>query len=187
MSAAETGAGEWPYLATEEARARLVLAAHYLAACPHLIEIGGYRTPVADLMGPATREIFGIDPKMPAFEGRNAAGGHVRRVVARFQDVEHPFAEGSYGLALIGCSLKFSKRDPDDKARATAKLRRWVAGARTVVLEYAADWANAHETRALIEGVPGMRVRLDLGLTLPVPPPDAPSFGERRFIVYAAG
>lgn len=176
---------EWPYLQTEEARARYLLAAHYLRDCPVVVEIGGYLTPIQDFLGGATREILGIDPKVAAQDRRDGdPPRRIRTLRARFQDVDLPFAPGSYGLSLIGCSLKFEKEDAADKRRALDKLATWAAGAPVTVLEYAADWDNGREVRALLDGIAGLSPRMALELVIPVKPPDLPEFGRRAFVVY---
>jgi hypothetical protein len=182
-------ASEWPYLQTEEARARYVLAAHYLRDCPVVVEIGGYLTPIQGFLGGATREVFGIDPKVAAQDRRDGDDPprRIRMLRARFQDVDLPFAPGSYGLSLIGCSLKFDKEDAADKRRALEKLVSWAAGAHVTVLEYAADWENGREVRALLDGVAGLVPRVALELVIPVRPPDLPEFGRRAFVVYERG
>jgi hypothetical protein len=177
---------EWPYLSTNEAKSRCVIAAHYLNECDNLVEIGGYLTPIHEFLSPAGQEIWVFDPKLPEkdFSLGMAPAIQVRQRPLRFQAAKMPFKAGSYGLVLLGCSLKFDKKDPADKIEGLGKLREWAQNAKVIVLEYAKDWEPAREVARLFADLPSHESVLNIGLSIPVSPPDEPEFGDRILQIW---
>ena len=93
---------------------RQVLAAHFVRDCPHIVEIGGHLRPVTDYLTHAPLSVLSVDPKTRP-RGRRAARQpcRVRHVARKFQEVDYDYAPRSYGLVLLGYSLKpFGSREP---------------------------------------------------------------------------
>ena len=112
---AQTFPDNIPHLSGPGAAIRQVLAAHFVRDCPHIVEIGGHLRPVTDYLTHAPLSVLSVDPKTPPLEADELHGRpcHVRHVSAKFQEVEYDYAPGSYGLVLLGYSLKaFGSREP---------------------------------------------------------------------------
>ena len=97
-----------PHLSGPGAAIRQVLAAHFVRDCPHIVEIGGHLRPVTDYLTHAPLSVLSVDPKTPPLEADELNGRpcRVRHISAKFQEVEYDYAPGSYGLVLLGYSLK---------------------------------------------------------------------------------
>ena len=53
-----------PHLAAPVLTARQALAAHFLHGCPHIIEIGGYKTPITPFLTHTPETVTSVDPKI---------------------------------------------------------------------------------------------------------------------------
>ena len=123
-----------PHLSGPGAAIRQVLAAHFVRDCPHIVEIGGHLRPVTDYLTHAPLSVLSVDPKTPPLEAEELHGRpcKVRHVSRKFQEVEYDYAPMSYGLVLLGYSLKaFGSREPLGQL-----LFGLIDNARTVILEY---------------------------------------------------
>jgi hypothetical protein len=123
-----------PHLSGPGAAIRQVLAAHFVRDCPHIVEIGGHIRPVTDYLTHHPLSVLSVDPKTPPLEADELNGRQcrVRHVSRKFQEVEYDYEPGSYGLVLLGYSLKpFGSREPLGQL-----LFGLIDNARTVVLEY---------------------------------------------------
>lgn len=173
------------YLTCEAAQARYVLAAWYLRGCPNVLEIGGFKTPVTGFLDYTPQRILVLDPKMPQWHGRELHGRPCRidHLPARFQDHDPGFAPGSYGLVILGCSMKYFSDDPVERGREWEKLVGLINRARITILEYPVDWGLSNENVATIlqDSDTAVRMRLDLDLS-ESEGMDTP-FTHRRFMV----
>ena len=123
-----------PHLSGPGAAIRQVLAAHFVRDCEHIVEIGGHIRPVTDYLTHAPNSVLSVDPKTPAYEAEmlNGKPCRVRHVARKFQEVAYDYAPRSYGLVLLGYSLKpFGSREPLGQL-----LFGLIDNAKTVVLEY---------------------------------------------------
>lgn len=156
------------YLTCEAAQARYVLAAWYLRGCPHVLEIGGFKTPVTGFLDYSPQSVQVLDPKMPEWHGGELNGKPCRidHLPVRFQDHDPGLEPGSYGLVILGCSMKYFSDDEDERRREWSKLIGLINGARITVLEYPVDWGLSNENVAqILEGSDTtVRMRLDLDL-----------------------
>src|SRR5690606_30936388 len=113
---------------------RQVLAAHFVRDCPHILEIGGHIRPITSHLTHHPISVTSIDPKTPAFEAEELNGQpcRVRHVDKKFQQIAYDYAPRSYGLVLLGYSLKpFGQREPLGQL-----LFSLIDNARRVVIEY---------------------------------------------------
>lgn len=128
---------EWKYLWSEAFKSRYVLAAHLLKGCKHIIEIGGYRTPITDFLLLDDGEIDSVsvyDPKLT--DTRNEwFGGRCGQV--RIDHYPVPWkATGpvrdlpqNLGLAMLGLELHLSEE-------CWTSLFRMIQAAQRTVIEY---------------------------------------------------
>ena len=123
-----------PHLSGPAAAIRQVMAAHFVRDCPHVLEIGGHRRPVTNYLTHAPLSVTSVDPKTAEYEAEELNGRpcRVRHIARKFQDVEYDYAPGSYGLVLLGYSLKpFGRREPLGEL-----LFSLIDNAKVVVIEY---------------------------------------------------
>jgi hypothetical protein len=173
-----------PHLAGRAAEARQVLAAHYLKECAHIVEIGGAGLPITHFLTHQPQSVMVIDPKIVAFEADTLNGSlcRVRHVAAKFQAVALDVEPGTYGLALIGLSLKpFGRRPALDES-----LLRLVREARIVVIDYAVQLERAHGQWPALLAASEHDTIVDLAMRLDDPHFSASGYAERRLIVLAA-
>jgi hypothetical protein len=170
-----------PHLSGVGASMRQVFAAHFLRDCPHVLELGGHRTPITGFLTHNPLSVLSVDPKTPAFEAEmlNGAPCSVRHVPKKFQELDYNYAPGSYGLVLLGYSLKaFGSRDP-----LGALLFSLIDNARTVVLEYAPELERASSQVPSIIGRPSLAIHCMFDLKLADAEIADTPFAERRFYV----
>jgi hypothetical protein len=94
---------------------RQVLAAHFVRDCPNILEIGGHIRPITSWLTHQPVSVTSVDPKTPplTLSELNGAPCDVRHIDKKFQQVDYDYAPHSYGLVLLGYSLKpFGHRDP---------------------------------------------------------------------------
>jgi hypothetical protein len=105
-----------PHLAAPVLTARHALAAHFLRGCPHIVEIGGYKTPITAYLTHQPQSVLSVDPKIEPLQRDelNGAPCRVRHVARKFQQVTMDLEAYSYGLVMLGYSLKpYGERQPD--------------------------------------------------------------------------
>ncbi len=164
----------WAYLQTPGFQSRQALAAWLVESFEHVVEIGGYRSPISRFLRRAPRSVTIIDPLVQPLEADTLAGApcRVRHVAARFEDVV--LDVDRYALVLLGFDIELDEQPEEARAPALAALDRLIAGADRVVVEWAVEWAPS---RALAEHViasadwdrpfdVGMHVRGPLGIDL---------------------
>jgi hypothetical protein len=97
-----------PHLSGPAAAVRQVLAAHFVRGFPHIVEIGGHLRPITQFLTHRPVSVLVVDPKTPPCEFHELDGRpcHVRHMNRKYQDVEFAYEPGSYGLVLLGLSLK---------------------------------------------------------------------------------
>jgi hypothetical protein len=127
---------------------RQVLAAHFLRDCPHIVEIGSHTSPITPYITHRPLSVLCVDPKTPPFESESLHGHSckVRHIDRKFQDVEYDYQPHTYGLVLLGYSLKpFGRKEPLGEL-----LFSLVDNARTVVIDYAPELERASSQVPLI-------------------------------------
>jgi len=116
-------------------KSRYVLAAHHLRHCKHIVEIGGYRTPISLFLRSQHQSVTTIDPyiKPMVADTLNGAPSTVRHLPMMFED-----------YVLSGhedCFLYMGLDYYDEENRpACAKLKEIVHSFETVVVDYAARY-----------------------------------------------
>lgn len=141
LNDAEVPANDIPHLAAPILAARQAIAAHFLRECEHIVEIGGYTNPVTGYLTHHPRSVTSIDPKTPPFEADELNGTpcRVRHIARKFQQETFDLDPHTYGLVLLGYSLKpWGDNAPDDD-----QLFRLADGARRVVIDHVLDFARA--------------------------------------------
>ncbi|MBB5534524.1 hypothetical protein [Rhizobium giardinii] len=176
------GAGkDIPHLAGLGATMRQVFAAHFLRDCPHVLEIGGHIRPITPYLTHHPLSVTSLDPKTEAYEAHELNGKqcHVRHIQAKFQQIDYHYQPGSYGLVLLGYSLKpFGHKDP-----LGALLFSLIDNARTVVIEYAPELERAASQVPHIVSRPTVTIRGQFDLRLHDPEIADTPYAARRFYV----
>lgn len=160
---------------------RQVLAAHFVAGLPHIVEIGGHLRPVTPYLRPAPESVLVVDPKVVPFEASelNGAPCSVRHVARKFQELDYDLPIGRYGLIMLGCSLKpFGGREVVGDL-----LFRLIDNAGVVVLDYAPALERAAGQVPHILGRNTLRQRCALSLVLEDAEIAGTPYAERRFVV----
>lgn len=175
------------YLATEAARTRCVIAAHFVRECPHVVEIGGFTTPVSLYLTGVHESVTVFDPLMRDYEARslNGAPCRVRHISRSFQDSEVEVEPGSYGLVMLGASLKHFSDDPSERERQWLKLTGIVERARVAVIEAAVDWHLGKSALDRLGSLPSLRTRVHLDMDLRASPGMDTDHYRRRLLVLS--
>lgn len=139
-----------PHLLSPVMSSRQALAAHFLRACDHIIELGGYKAPITPFLTHGPKSVLSVDPKMAPFEAEQLHGKpcRVRHVAAKFQRMEFDIEPDEYGLAILGYSLKgYGDRNPDDEV-----LFELVDKARVTVIDHAVGFERAQSQLPAVLG-----------------------------------
>lgn len=143
----------WNYLASEVFRSRYILAAHYLRDCRHVIEIGGYKTPIDGFLTHRYESVTVIDPLVEPLERKR-----VRRVAGDYREFDFSFAPaGEYGLVMLGFDLPLSDQ-----------LYSLANGARTTIVEFPEhpDWMQSRYTFDKLLENTNLKLKLKIHLDL---------------------
>lgn len=170
-----------PHLSGPAAAVRQVMAAHFVAGCPHIVEIGGHLRPVTPFLTHGPQSVIVVDPKVEPYEADELKGRpcRVRHVAAKFQEVVFDVPAGQYGLVILGYSLKpFGARQPLGQS-----LFGLIDNAQTVVLEYPPALERAASQIPQILARPSVRLRCSIDLTLDDGQIAGSPFARRRLIV----
>ena len=177
-----SGAGQdLPHLSGPAAAIRQVLAAHFVRDCAHVVEIGGHIRPVTPYLTHRPVSVLSVDPKTPDFEA-DELNGHpcrVRHISRKFQEVEYDYAPRSYGLVLLGYSLKpFGSRAPLGQL-----LFSLIDNAKTVVIEYPPELDRASSQVPQIVARPTLSIHCSFELVLNDEKIADSPFAKRQFYV----
>lgn len=126
-----------PHLAAPILAARHAIAAHFLRDCEHIVEIGGYKLPITGFLTHQPKSVLSVDPKMDPLEcdELNGAACRVRHIAQKFQQLEFGPEPYSYGLVILGYSLKpYGERQPDGD-----QLFELIDNAKRSVIDYMID------------------------------------------------
>lgn len=170
-----------PHLSGPGAAIRQVLAAHFVRDCEHIVEIGGHIRPVTDYLTHAPKTVLSVDPKTPPLEAEQLNGRpcRVRHIAKKFQEVTYDYAPRSYGLVLLGYSLKpFGRSEPLGQL-----LFGLIDNARTVVLEYPPALERASSQVPEILSRPTLRQICGFEISIDDPAIAGSPYAQRRFHV----
>ena len=181
-AASPAGTGEGlSHLSGPAAEIRQVVAAHFLRNCPHVLEIGGYLQPITSYLTHAPQSVLSVDPKTMPYEADELNGRpcRIRHVARKFQEIAYDYAPRSYGLVLLGYSLKsFGRREPLGQL-----LFSLIDNASTVVIDYAPELERASSQVPEIVGRPTVQVHCSFELFLVDEAIAASPYAKRRFYV----
>lgn len=173
------------HLAGPAAEVRQVLAAHFVRECPHILEIGGHLRPITPYLTHRPLSVLSVDPKTPPLEA-DTLNGHpckVRHISRKFQEVAYDYEPQSYGLVLVGYSLKpFGRREPIGDL-----FFSLIDNARVVVVEYSPELERAASQVPHIINRPGLRVFCSFDMQLNDHQIAASNYARRRFFVLGSG
>lgn len=177
------------YLLTDAAQARYVLAAHYVRNCRHIVEIGGFKTPITKFVTTVPESILVLDPQVDEFHADTLYGEPCRvdHVAAPFQDYGFEAPAGGYGLVILGVSLRFFSKDEAKKKIELDSILAAIAGAEIAVLEYPIDWQRGEENVEQILATARGRVRLSIDLDMGANEGMHDTYFKRRFMVVEPG
>jgi hypothetical protein len=170
-----------PHLAGPAAAVRQVIAAHFVAGCRHIIEIGGHLRPVTPFLTHGPDSVLVVDPKIEPYEAKilNGRPCKVRHIARKFQEIAIDAPAGQYGLVLLGYSLKpFGARQPLGRS-----LFDLIDNAQIVVLEYPPALERASNQIPHILERPTVKVRCTIELTLDDAEIRGSPFARRRLVV----
>jgi hypothetical protein len=181
--AAREGNGLLPHLAGAGAPLRQVLAAHCLKGCRHVVEIGGAGLPITDFLTHDPESVTVFDPKI-APQTRDRLNGRPCRVQHRAMKIQRAAVEEferlpALGVVMLGLSLKPLGRH----AAVDESLEALVDAARIVVIEHSLSLDRALDQAPLLIRRPGLRLLLEVDLSIRDGVVDAAGHGERRFMV----
>lgn len=173
------------YLLSEAAQSRYILAAHYVRDCPHVVEIGGFKTPITRYLTTTPSSVLVLDPKMPAYRADTLHGQpcRVRHLAARFQDWEFDYQPGTYGLVILGCSMKYFSTEEARREEEWGKLVHLIDRARVAVLEFPVDWRRGADDVQRMLSRAHTRTRLQMDLDMQGSPGMDTVYCKRRFLV----
>ena len=171
-----------PHLTGPGAELRQVMAAHFLRDCEHVLEIGGAGLPIARFLTHRPKSVTVIDPKIEAFraDSLNGAPCRVEYIARKLQAVDiHP-EPGTFGLILLGLSLKpFGSSGAIDP-----RLLDWVDQAQIVIIEYPAARDRSSEQFPLLTDRGTLDQILHVRLQIEDSGFRQAGFSERYFFVY---
>lgn len=172
------------YLLSEAAQFRCVIAAHIVRDCPHVLEVGGFTTPISQYLRARHESVTVVDPLMRAYRA-DTLNGHpcrVRHIPDSFQSAGiGPLFD--YGFVMLGASLKHFSEDPARANQEWTQLAGLVVNARVAVIEAAVDWELGRGALERLARLPQIRVRSQLDLDLSGNPGMDPDHYRRRLLV----
>ena len=170
-----------PHLGGPAAAIRQVLAAHFVRDCAHVVEIGGHLRPITPYLTHCPESVLVVDPKVEPleFDTLNGAPCRGRHVARKFQELDYDLAPGTYGLVLLGLSLKpFGRQDP-----LGPKLFGLVDNAKVVVIDYPPQLDRASQLVPHILARASVRLRCSIDMRLHDGMIEGSPYAERRFLV----
>ncbi len=170
-----------PHLAGAAAPIRQVIAAHFLRDFRHIVEIGGHRLPITFYLTHNPESVLSVDPGSEPYEADmlNGRPCRVRHLARKFQDVAFDVAPRSYGLALLG----FSLRPLGLRPAMHEILFRLVDNAGLIVIDYPLANPRSVEQAETILSRPGFRTDVGVDLTLSDDIIAGSPFARRRLAV----
>ncbi len=128
--------GEWIYLTDEALRTRYAIAAYLLRDSSLIIEIGGYKTPIADFIGNVNQKVVMIDPLFE-LEPDRINQPNIQYICEDFDNVDaSAFAKGKYDVVFLGIDIFSPDKDEIRNAETFSKFIHFVQNSRSTVLEY---------------------------------------------------
>ena len=169
------------HLAGPTAPVRQLLAAYFVSDCPHIVEIGGHLNPVTPFLTHHPESVLVVDPKAAPHAADRLHGQpcRVRHVARKFQELRFELAPHSYGLVMLGYSLK----QAGGREALGSKLLDLVDHALKVVIE----WAPRLERAALqvphLLNRPNLRQICGIDFALEDGTIEHSPYGQRRLVV----
>ena len=174
------------YLCSEAAQSRSVIAAHLLRECPHVLELGGFKTPITLYLTGRHESVTVVDPLMRDYEADSLNGYpcRVRHISQPFQNLGLKTDE-TWGFVMLGASLKHFSEDAPGREQEWNALVAMVTAARVAVIEAAVDWPLGKEILDRLVELPGIEVRASIDLDLSANPGMDPDHYRRRLLLLS--
>lgn len=112
---------EWKYLWSEAFKSRSVLAAYFVRNCKHIVEIGGYKTPISSFLSP-DKKVLVLDPRTDPYSSENI--NHIQIGFEQWNDI----VDEPYGVVILGIELHMDEL-------AWQKLYKLIEGSEVAVIE----------------------------------------------------
>jgi hypothetical protein len=169
------------HLAGPAAPVRQLLAAYFVRDCPHIVEIGGHLNPVTPFLIHHPESVLVVDPKaIPRVEDQlHGKPCRVRHVARKFQDLTFDLSPWSYGLVMLGYSLK----QAGGSEAIGSKLLDLVDHARKVVIEWSPQLERAALQVPHLLSRSGLRQLCRIDLALEDGTIEHSPYGQRRLVV----
>jgi hypothetical protein len=154
---------EWKYLESRSFASRYVLAAHFVATCRSVIEIGGSRTPIDQFLTGQHEQVIVLDPFIREHQGNSLNGKpcSVSHIRARFQDVDwHISPRANYGLVLLGLEIQGMEQGDYET------LYDLINRAQVTVIEFPFSWGPSREQFEMIRAKTRTQLGCQMGLDL---------------------
>ena len=148
---------EWAYLTSPAFQLRYVLAAHFVHACPDVVEIGGYKTPIDKFLTGYHTSVTALDPLVQFYSGKylNGKPCYVQHLPIPFQDYNN-YPLKDYGLIALGMHIQGE----------LGVLYELVMRSAVTVVEFASDFTPACEQYIALCLATKRKPRLNLKLDL---------------------
>lgn len=158
-------AGPWPYLESEALKSRYVLAGAWLADAGTIVEVGSYRTPIADFVHGTGKTIVCVDPLILDPGKSVVAGNTIERLQADFDGFDYErYAGADYAVVFLGMDMTAPDKMEVETARSIARFLHFVSRAKTAVVEVPIHWSPA--ARQLDALLSALRPKIEIDVTL---------------------
>ena len=154
---------DWKYLASKAFATRYVIAAHFVAPCRSVIEIGGSNTSIDRFLTGHHDSVVVLDQMIressrTELNGKPCTLAHVR---ARFQDVDWNVPPGTdYAMVMMGLELH------GFESHHYEKLFQLVNGARVTVIEFSPSFEPVRKQFELIRSSTNTKVTFQMQFNL---------------------
>jgi len=173
------------YLLTPAAQTRYVVAAHFVKGCEHIVEIGGFKSPISGFLTYTPKSVLVLDPLIKEYHADRLKGlpCRVDHVAVPFQEYAIELRDYTYGLVILGVSIKHFSDDEQIQNAQWAKLDDLVKRATVTVLECSLGWPRSVDAAKRLTDLSEITTTLQFDLDLSGNPGMNAEQSRRRFFV----
>lgn len=177
--------GDLSYLLGPAAQSRHILAAHFVKDCEHVVEIGGFKSPITGFLTHIPKSVLVLDPLIREYHADQLHDSDCRvdHIAKPFQCYEMRKPRFSYGLVMLGISIKHFSNDEDRRKDQWTTLFDLVKSAKVTVFDYSLWWQPGVDTANRLLELSGIAILMQLDLDLSHDPGIDPRHAKRRFTV----